>query len=322
MSQFSQAIIKAIHPPCPHQKDLKRVLEDLSWMRNRPRQLTVAVYEWCSVVLENYSSPADGKDLGKDLLLLCLKVGFGHLDPENHWIATKYIQMDHQKMAEIVFESGDDEAIADLLHFWILQDKSTQPPTFPNMRAQYLIGLSNIQFFSPRLQQLTIRSIWSIGFQAFEEVGMERFIGLLNSLDICGEELDRTYLWGTLLLDIIQSSNGIHHLPQPYWEWLVGFTLISPSGTYGHPYSPHTMISLEAAGEWDKLECWMAFVWIVWPPEEGKIAEKDLTHTTLSLFHQQPGAIHKLNQWMEAWSKRWSKEVPKSFQQVCNQHTL
>jgi hypothetical protein len=78
------------------------------------------------------------------------------------------------------------------------------------------------------------------------------------------------------------------------------------------------MISLEAAGEWDKLECWMAFVWIVWPPEKGKTTEK----ITLSLFHQQPGVIHKLNQWMEGWSKRWSTEIPKSFQQVCNQNTL
>jgi hypothetical protein len=83
-------------------------------------------------------------------------------------------------------------------------------------------------------------------------------------------------------------------------------------------YGPHIMTSLEASKEWDKLECWMAVVWMVWPPETGKTTEEDLEHVMLSLSHQQHGAIQKLKQRMEKWRKRDSRnKFPESFHQIC-----
>lgn len=80
-------------------------------------------------------------------------------------------------------------------------------------------------------------------------------------------------------------------------------------------YIPHIMLSLEDKQEWDKLECWITIVWMVWPPESGGTKEEDLKHVMLLLFYQQPGALQKLEEQMEKWS--W--EIPESFQQICKQ---
>jgi hypothetical protein len=86
----------------------------------------------------------------------------------------------------------------------------------------------------------------------------------------------------------------------------------------GWTYNPHTMTSLEASKEWDKLECWMGVVWMIWPPEKGETTEEVLECVMLSLFHQWPGAIQKLKQRMEKWSKSGPRNiVPESFHQIC-----
>ena len=323
MSKFSQAVVTLIHSSNSCQQDpthivqgwdLTIVFQQLTQMRNRPRQLTEAVYDWCSVVCENYSCLADGKCL----LLLSLEIGFRHLNSRTSWIGAKFTHMNHQKMAEIVLESGDTEAIADLLHAWISQIRTPRPPTFLKMCAEYLINLCSIQPFPPRLQQLIIRSITFIGYQAFEEVGVEGLIELLNGLHAGVEEIKDTMDWGSLLLDILQSSNGIQHLSHEYWELLVELA-ISWSPFLDHcTYNPHTMVFLEAAEEWGKLECWMGVVWMVWSPEGGRTTEKDLEHVTLSLCCKKPGAIQKFKQWMEQWRKsHYWHTIPESFHQIC-----
>ena len=70
-------------------------------------------YGWCSVILENHSI------LGgvEDILFLSLEIGFHHLNPEMIWIGANPIHTEyHWKLASIVFNSRDSEAIADLLH--------------------------------------------------------------------------------------------------------------------------------------------------------------------------------------------------------------
>ena len=57
-------------------------------------------------------------------------------------------------------------------------------------------------------------------------------------------------------------------------------------------YSPHVIISLQDAKEWDKLKCWICIIWIMWL-EDSETKEEDLEHVMLSLFHQQPAALQK-----------------------------
>jgi hypothetical protein len=315
VSQFSHAMISAISTPHHYQKPLRCILLNLTQRKNRPSQLSTEVYKWCSAVCENDSSLADKEAL----LLPSLKLGFRHLDPRYDRIWIKPTHMNHQKIADIVFKNGDNEALADLLHAWIIYQQQL-PPTVLEMCAQHLIGLQKMQPFPPRLRQLIIQSIASIsGHQASELVGVEEFTGFLNNLCVSvGEiEIKDQDDWGLLLLRIIQSSNGIQHLSHQYWELLVELVIpwVNPEDW---TYSPHTITSLEASKEWDKLECWLAVVWMVWPPEKGETTEEDLEHVMLSLAHQQPGAIQKLKQWMELWSRSWFKNiVPESFHQIC-----
>ena len=304
-------MVAAIHTSQPQCRLLQDLLTRLCNLGNRTNHLTRMTYEWCSVVCENYSHAVEGKEL----LLLSLIIGFRHLDPKDHWVEVKLTHTNHHKqMANIVFENGDDEAVADLLHVWTSYSRSHGPPTWLSICARHLISL---QPSSLRLRQLVIRTIMSIGYQGFEQVGVEGFVGLLDHLQISIEDIDHKGDWVKLLLDAAQSSEGAQNLPHKYWETLVELAVSYPwllEG--GNNYSPHTMVSLEDAEEWEKLECWMGIVWMVWPPGCGKTTKEDLQHITLLLVHQRPGVIQKLGQWMERWSKRSSKDIPEAFQQI------
>jgi hypothetical protein len=317
VSQFSQAMISAISTPHSHQYALRCVLFNLTRMQNRPSQLSMEAYKWCFAVCENDANLADKEAL----LLHSLKLGFRHLDPRYCSIQIKPTHMNHQKMADIVFKNGYNEALADLLHAWILYPQQL-PPTVLEISIQHLISFQKMHPFPPRLRQLVIIfiEITSInGCWTFELVGAEEFIGFLNNLCVCVEETTDWEGWGLLLLGIIQSSNGIQHLSHQYWELLVDSAFSRSFYTDNWTYNPDIMTSLEASKEWDKLECWMAVVWMVWPPEKGKTTEEDLEHVMLSLAHQQPGAIQKLKQCVEQWGKAssWDNRVPESFHQIC-----
>lgn len=273
-------------------------------------------YEWCSVVDKHYHSLVDGKYL----LLLSLEIGFRHLDPESRGIEAELIHTDHhQQMVDIVFKSGNSEAIADLLHAWTSSSNFHEPHASLNTCASYLIDLRNLQPFSSRLRRFTIHSVRLIGYQAFEQVGTKVFIGLLNVLHIGVKDVDRKVRWARFLLDIIQSSEGIQYLPHSYWELLVELSVSVSQWLKDVAWSPHIMTSLEANQEWDKLECWMGIVWMVWPPGGSTSIEETLEHVTLSLFHQRPDAVQKLGQRMRQWSAESYHTIPEAFQKIYNQ---
>ena len=272
-------------------------------------------YEWCSVICRNYPS----LDSGEDLLLLSLEIGFRHLNPQPDELEAKLTYTEcHQDLANIVFRSKNSEAIADLLHAWTSRSSSHKPYTSFNICTKHLTSLHHLHPLSSRLQQLIIYAISVIGYQEFEQVGIEGFVGLLNDLQVHCKDIDDKVKWARLLLETIQSPEGIQHLSHLYWELLVEIVVSKPLWLKNSTYNPQTMISLKETEEWDKLVCWMGVVWILWPPEKGETREEDLGHITLSLFHQQPGAIQKLEQWMEQLGGCWG-QIPKSFQQICKQ---
>ena len=308
-------MITAIQTSHPHCKLLKDLLSDLASSETRTTHLTELAYQWCSVVCENYSSLGDGEDL-----LLSLEIGFRHLNLQSEWIKAKLIHTEHhQELANIVFESKSGEAIADLLCAWTSGSNSHEPYTSLNICTKHLIGLHHLHPFSSRLRKLIIHVIYLISYEEFKQAGVEGFVGLLNDLQICVEDIvGKEDKWTRLLLDTIQSSEGIQHISHPYWKLLVELMVSNSWWLERSIYNPQTMVSLKEAEEWDKLECWMGVVWMFWPPEKGETTEVDLEQMALSLFHHQPGAVQKLEQWMGQWTHGW-KKIPKSFQQICKQ---
>ena len=199
------------------------MLYDLVNLETHLQHLTEIAYEWCSVICENNKSLEDWESH----LLVCLEIGFRHLDFQHHFIEatithTKY----HRGLVDVVFESQESEVIADLLHAWTTSSRSSDRTALLSLCAGHLIGLHNLVPFSPRLRWLVIRSVELIGYKGFEEVGVEMFAGLLNHLHVTAEDIDSSFHWASLLLGTIQSSGGTKHLSHWYWEFLVELTAL------------------------------------------------------------------------------------------------
>jgi hypothetical protein len=281
----------------------------------RTKQLTEMAYEWCSLACSNLSVTNEGTILSSCLLNLV----FATLTPKGSEIEAKLTHREHhQKLATIIFRSEDGEAIADLLHAWTSESSSHTPYSSLKICAEHLIGLHNLQPFSPRLRHLTINAIKLIGYQPFEQAGIDGFIGLLNILDVSVEDAGYNYIWAKLLLDVIQSSGKIQDLSHSYWEQFVNLACYwAPELAESTTYNPHTMASLEGDGEWDKLECWLCVVWMMWSPEGGKTTEEDLEHVMFSLSSQRPGAIQEFKRKLEKNEEWRGASIPGSFQQIC-----
>ena len=294
------------------------MLSDLASSETQTTHLTELAYEWSSVVCKNYSSFEEGKDI----LLLSLEIGFRHLDPE--WIDAKLIHTEHhQKLADIIFKSENGDAIADLLHAWTSRSTSHVACTSLNICVEHLIGLYYLYPLSSRLHNLIVHAIQLISYEAIKQVRVEEFVRLLNNLHIGVGDIEDGEMWMKLLLDIIQSDRGIQDLSHPYWELLVELAVSWQWNLEKKIYSPHIMMSLEDAKEWDKLECWIAFIWMSWPSEGDKTADvEDIRRVMLSLFHQRPGAIQWLEQkWRHKlmWTENNLQHIPELFQQICKQ---
>ena len=165
-----------------------------------------------------------------------------------------------------------------------------------------------------------IRFIELIGCEGFRGAGVERLIELLNHLHVTVEDMVNQSKWAKLLLGTIRTPEGAQRLSQPYWKLLVEVAISFPRSLGdGTAYDPHITEFLVRAREWRKLECWVAVVWMIWPPGTGGITEGELSLLIPPLFRQQPGAGQKLEQWMERWSQANHEDVPELFQEICTQ---
>ena len=323
LRQLSKAITLAIDPSHNRHDLIPLVLRDLVGFKDRPHYLRNMAYEWCSLICKNQQHFEDRESLYKNQhfedwknAFLSLEIGFRHLDLQDPW--DNYLNLTHtehhQRLADVVFESGDGEAIADLLHAWTVGDWYREPArALLGTCTGRLIDLHNLVPFSSRLRRLVIHSVKGIGYGGFEGVGVERFLKLLDYLHVTVDDMDSRFTWVNLLLDIVQSPEGIRHLSHWYWELLMEI-----SKSLGcRAYNPQIAISLTEAQEWDKLECWVRTVWIMWPPGPGRTTEEYLQRLMLPLFRQRPDFVQKLGQWMEQWSKKWDREVPECFRRTC-----
>ena len=291
------------------------MLIDLAGWEQRPSRFTTMAYEWCSVMLENHSSLADGR---RQALFLSLQIGFRHLDSEDPQMTTELAHTEHhQHMVDVVFKSGDEEVIADLLHAWTSHSDFHQPFPSLGMCAGHIVGL---QPSSRRLQRLVIRSVELIGPRGFDEIGVTEFCRLLDRLRVDVEDMDREDRWANLLTYIIRRPEGVRCLSHPYWELLIGLSLSGSLQPEAVIWNPDITANLEGDQEWDKLECWVGVVWMLWPPETSTTTEAELGRVSLSLFRRRPGSVWKLGRRLvERWSKESPEGVPKSFRRICDQ---
>ena len=311
LSQFSQAITSATDTSHPQSEYLPHVLRELTELENRPSHFTTMAYKWCSDICANCSNLA----YREELLLLSLEIGFRHLDHRYQRIPAELSHSEHhQQIAEIVFESADDEVIADLLHAWTSESKSHGPHPSLSVCAKHVVFL---QPTSERLRRLLIRSVYLIGYRGFKAVGVEQLVGLLDDLGARVEDIDNKGGWVLLLLDVVKSSEGIQRLSHQHWR-LLGELTISCSWMLGaNSWSSHVTTLLEGGQEWDKLECWMGVIWMLWPPKTGGAAEEDIERVMLLLFRRRPDAIRKLTQRIERRCEKNDYDIPESFQGIC-----
>jgi hypothetical protein len=318
LSQFSKATAHAIHTSNPNCNQIRGLVGHIQYSGIRTKQLTEMMYELCSLVCKNYST----LKYRKSTLLLCLEIGFWHLDHTERQIGAKLVHTEHhQKLAEIVFGQKDAEAIADLLHAWTSYSHPHEPYPSLQICTRYLTGLGNLYQSSPRLRKCAISVIQLSAGRTPEQAGVEGFVGLLNDLQISVDDVSGSLEWLNILLDAIQGSAEPQHLSHSYWELLLEYTAywadrLRPRRTY----NPHVLVTLESSKEWNKLKYWIGVVWMLWPPEGGRTREEDLKHTMFSLSQQKPEAIQELETQMEGLSRKWTwVDIPESFQQICKQ---
>ena len=269
-------------------------------------------YEWCSAIYENREGFRDWESL----LLVCLELGFRHLDAQRPPTNIRLTHTEHHRgLVGVVFKGQNSEAIGDFLHAWTMDDDLPAPAgEMVGICGGHLVALHNLVPFSPRLRQLVIRFAERAGYKGFEGAGVEKLVELLDHLRIAVEEMDMTYRWASLLLDVIRSSEGPQRLSHWYWEFLVelavsGFWRLK----FGDTDALKIAKSLIDAREWDKLECWIGTVWT--DSESAGITEEDLEHSTLLLLRQRPSATQRLERWIEQWC-RWSFTSPRHFPEL------
>ena len=322
VSQLSDAITTAIPASHPTHPLLRRILFELSKWDARPNYLRAMTYEWCSVICEEYQSLRDGEEL----LFLSLEIGFRGLDPRCSWKDARPVHSKHyQCMADIVFNSGDDEVIADLLQAWITHSFFKRSPKLLKPWAKHLIRLQHVASASQRLRRLAIHSIERLGFHPFKQVGVEVFAVLLDRLGVGVDDVSDANSrngWLGLFLGVVQSPDGRRFLGYPYWELIpelastLGWFSYFPAG-----YETQIMVSLEEEREWDTLGCWMGFVWLLRRPKVNAMSE-DLERATLLLLRQQPSVAKKLERWLQRSPIHYTPECLDCLRWICKRAGL
>ena len=196
--------------------------------------------------------------------------------------------------------------------------------------------------FSQRLRRLAVHSIVFLGFDhlphLFEPAGVEGFAVLLDHLGIGIDDVLGMYDKSKLLLlltEVARSTEGRRSLSYPYWELIPELALgAAQDGTINGPWLNHFLsperripgsinyevrvtVSLEEEQEWDKLECWMGFVWFILRPKIDSTPE-DVERVALSLLRQRPSAAKKLERQLQRVTLRDTPKCLEYLLQVCD----
>ena len=290
-------------------------LHDFAELEIRPAWLTASAYNWCSAIYQNCHTELEDC---KYLLFLCLKAGFRRSNPGELPIHAQLIDTKHpQELVDIVFESQESEAIADLLSAWSF-DFTKPPDTSVGICIGHLIRLGNRIPFSSRLRRCVIGFVGNIFRFEPRDAGMEKLAELLEYLHVAVEEIEAgSSGWVRHLLHLIPHLSGLW-----YWDLLVDLTILVPwKKEFTNHLDPKTATILAAAKNWENLEYWTGITWMLSSGDTGWRVFPigyDKKPTRL-LFRHRPNAIRRLEQWMEQWSQLQAKDIPKQFQQIFEQ---
>ena len=306
LGQFSEAVLLAFNSD--RHRFIPDALRDLADLEVRPECLTAFAYEWCSAIYENRETLRDWRSL----LFVCLKIGFRHFDARRYYEIRLTHTEQHWRLVDVVFESQENQTIADLLCAWTMGHQFPGPAdTLVNICAGHLDGLHNLIHYSSRSRLLVIRFVENAGYKGFEGAGVENLIELLDHIHVAFKEMGQKSMWMALLLDVIRSPKGTQYLSHHCWELLLELAVLSP-GWLSHEVANSAEItkSLVEAPEWGKLECWIGLAWIL-------RVEEDLENPMVLLFRQRPGAAQKLKEWMERSCQLKGVNIPATFQRIC-----
>ena len=313
LKQVDGAIKSAISTSTCQGSLILGALEWLTKLENRPWRLTEMAYAWCAAIWENRHCHR----LWKGILFLSLNVGFRNFDPLNSWYRGDLTHTEsHRGLAVEVFKIGEREAITDLLYALTISHEDQPLVHSLGICKQYIVDLPSCIAtpFSPRLRRLLLGLITYTGVNGFEEAGVENFVSLVNSPGAMVEERDLLDGWGPTLLDVIQSPGARRHLALQSWELLTRLTLNS-SWWGPTSYTSGVTVSLSDEQEWDKLECWLIVVMVLWHQRIDDDTGVDLECAMESLFRQRPCAVQKLTKWMKQCE--CGVGVLETFERIC-----
>ena len=254
------------------------------------------------------------------LLRLSLEIGFRRIRPPAGFHVPRFEGKFPLELFDVVCDSRDSEAITDLAWASLGIDVSGERGLdIVNKLVNPHDGVT--EPFPQGLGRTFTFLAGHMGSAAVRRVGGGRFIELLDRLDINLKDhypLPSNYVrdrWAVILLEIIRLPDGVQCLATRFWEFLAEIVTdwCHIDGSYG--YNRDVAIYLADGEEWDKLECWLAVVWMQWTPRPGNV-ENSLEDAMKSLFQQQPDAVQGLTQRMERWEgKAWGC-MPRSFQET------
>ena len=246
------------------------------------------------------------------LLPIILDIGFHlagdhgstcHLDHTPH----------HEWMLKVAFSSDDDEVIADAVIVWTIGSGQKPPGSFVSYFSK---RIESSRPFSPRLRQVAIHIVESIGYNALMASGLEA-VHLLNPLNVDVNDMVKKLVWMEVLVRAICLPTGPENLSPHYWHLLDKLELHRDfSGTAGLQ-SVEVMRSLREAEDWEKLEVWMVIVWQSLPESTPVPTMEDVEQVTLKLLLQQPSAPLRFKALCEHGSLYDSHQT--KLQQICDQ---
>ena len=361
-------------------RHLDYLLGFLAAWKGRPAYLTPIAYQWCSAFSgvvtetreqvtylrqprqlseEGFTEVGPGCDLVRhgrscqrdidphnymDLLFKTLEIGFrqahfGLGQPTIHLDHTSH----HDRMFQIAFSSKRDGVIADAVCAWIADSKRAG-----SLARHFTDRVEWPEPFSPLLRQIGIRAIYQTWSNDFTMAAQET-IRLLNCLKVDVDDVEEDDDWVDRLIAVIRSqtefktSTGFERLSSHYWSLLGKLMAI---GGYFWEFASDdlkVMESLEKAKDWEKLEVWMAVIWMAQPFQRIRMPEsmedipgkpkyipaleprgyiptpesmEGVERATLELFLRQPSALQRIENLCKSYAV-WESN-PK-LQEIFNQ---
>ena len=244
------------------------------------------------------------------LLSIALEIGFrlvvpGHVRrilPLNH---TPH----HDRVFETAFSSGDDDVIADAVSVLVVIPYGESPPSFVRYLAK---RMERDTPFSPRLRRVSINATECFWRREIEESRLE-IVRLLNRLDADVDDIVGKGGWGGLLADLTCSQAGSGGL-SPHNQRLLDNPAFSRSLDMDiQSHHMEVMRSLEAAGDWEKLEDWIAVAWRSWLEE----SIEDVGRVTLKLLSRRPSALPRFEDLCETRISLTNEQA--ELRRICGQ---